>query len=188
MIVVALIGIFFAATSYMNRDVRTYQHKAERFADNIYDTIRLARNNMVIWRGVLSGATERVVTTKRVVNISATWVTTTYYYPIWGGNFGSGIESEIYRPFFDSDPLYLISDISVSSGGMNNGIIPAWDLSGATNAGITVTGTGIQLYVSGATDIRTLMITTEYLGFKRSVLIDRVSGTLELKTSGETNQ
>jgi len=48
MIVVALIGLFFAATSYMNRDVRIYQNKAERFAGYIYDQVRIARNNMVI--------------------------------------------------------------------------------------------------------------------------------------------
>ncbi len=50
MIVIALIGIFFTMTSYMTQDVRIYQNKAERLANSIYDTIRTARNNMIIGR------------------------------------------------------------------------------------------------------------------------------------------
>lgn len=188
MIVVALIGIFFAATSYMNRDVRTYQNKAERFAGYIYDQIRIARNNMVIWRWVLSG-TDRVVTTLRKVTISSTGITTSYEHPT-----GSGLEAQILPPFFESDPLYIIADIAVSSGGMTNtGYIPVWDQTGstlgATYGEITLFSTGMQLFASGATNpIRTMMITTWYAGFKRSVIVDRVTGTVEIKVSGETNQ
>lgn len=186
MIVVALIGLFFAATSYMNRDVRIYQNKAERFAGYIYDQVRIARNNMVIWRWVLSGSTDRVVTTLRKVTISSfTGITTTYEHPT-----GSGIEAQILPPFFESDPLYVIADISVSSGGMSNtGYIPAWDQTGSTYGEITLFSTGMQLFVSGAiSPIRTMMITTWYAGFKRSVIVDRVTGTVEMKVSGETNQ
>lgn len=50
MIVIALIGGFFVMTSYMTQDVRIYQNKAERLANGIYDTIRTARNNMIIGR------------------------------------------------------------------------------------------------------------------------------------------
>jgi IS1 family transposase len=50
MIVITIIGIFFTMTSYMTQDVRIYQNKAERLANSIYDTIRVARNNMIIGR------------------------------------------------------------------------------------------------------------------------------------------
>lgn len=185
MIVVALIGLFFAATSYMNRDVRIYQNKAERFAGYIYDQVRIARNNMVIWRWVLSGATDRVVTTLRKVSVSSTGITTTYEHPT-----GSGLEAQILPPFFESDPLYVIADIAVSSGGMSNtGYIPTWDQTGSTYGEITLFSTGMQLFASGATNpVRTMMITTWYAGFKRSVIVDRVTGTVEMKVSGETNQ
>ncbi|NRH20495.1 prepilin-type N-terminal cleavage/methylation domain-containing protein [Candidatus Gracilibacteria bacterium] len=185
MIVVALIGLFFAATSYMNRDVRVYQNKAERFAGYIYDQIRTARNNMVIGRGVLSGGTISIVATSRKISISNTGITSIYEHPT-----GTGMEAELLPPFFESDPLYIISDIAISSGGMTNvGTIPAWDQTGATSADIILSGTGIRLFVSGAINpIRTLMITTGYAGFKRSVLVDRVTGTVEIKVSGETNQ
>ena len=49
-IVLALIGLFVAASTYLTRDVRIYQTNAERLANTVYDTIRGARNNMVIGR------------------------------------------------------------------------------------------------------------------------------------------
>ena len=48
MIVVALIGLFFAMTSYMTQDVRINQTRTERLANKLYDQIRSARNSMII--------------------------------------------------------------------------------------------------------------------------------------------
>ncbi|MBC7498411.1 prepilin-type N-terminal cleavage/methylation domain-containing protein, partial [Candidatus Gracilibacteria bacterium] len=45
MIVIAILGVFFVAVSYMNRDVRIDQTRAERLANIVYDQIRSARNN-----------------------------------------------------------------------------------------------------------------------------------------------
>ncbi len=50
MIVLALIGLFFVMTSYMTRDVRINQTRAEKLANAVYDQIRSARNNMIIGR------------------------------------------------------------------------------------------------------------------------------------------
>lgn len=55
LIVIALIGLFFTATTYLTRDVRVDQKNAERLSNQIYDIIRNARNNMVIGRGVFTG-------------------------------------------------------------------------------------------------------------------------------------
>ncbi len=115
MIVMALMGLFFAATSYLSRDPRIYQSNAERLANSIYDTIRNARNNMIIGRGVLSGST-MVVTTERTITVSSTGIISSYLY----GTNGSGTEVFFRSPFYDKDSQYVISDISVSSGGMLN--------------------------------------------------------------------
>jgi prepilin-type N-terminal cleavage/methylation domain-containing protein len=50
MIVIAMIGLFFAMTSYMTQDVRINQTRTERLANTIYDQIRSARNSMIIGR------------------------------------------------------------------------------------------------------------------------------------------
>ena len=50
MVVIALIGLFFAMTSYMSQDVRINQTRAERLTNAVYDQIRTARNNMIIGR------------------------------------------------------------------------------------------------------------------------------------------
>ena len=59
------------AISYFTNDTRTSQLNAERLASKIYDTVRLARNNMIIGRGVFTGGS-LVVTTRRNMEISST--------------------------------------------------------------------------------------------------------------------
>ena len=49
-IVITMMGIFFAGTAYLTRDARIGQTNAERLANTLYDTIRNARNNMIIGR------------------------------------------------------------------------------------------------------------------------------------------
>jgi hypothetical protein len=46
----AIIGIFAASTMYFTKDSRIDQTKAERLANNIHDTVKNARNNMLIGR------------------------------------------------------------------------------------------------------------------------------------------
>ena len=134
MIVMALMGLFFAATSYLSRDPRIYQSNAERLANSAYDMIRNARNNMIIGRGVLSGSSTMVVTTERTITVSSTGITSSYLY----GMSGTGTEASFLSPFYDNDAQYIISDIAVSSGGMLNGLVPSWDHTGATTASIIV--------------------------------------------------
>jgi prepilin-type N-terminal cleavage/methylation domain-containing protein len=50
LVVIALIGLSLVATTYLSKDSRIYQVNAERLANNIYDTMRQARNNMIIGR------------------------------------------------------------------------------------------------------------------------------------------
>ena len=71
LIVLALIGLFAAAASYLTHDSRIAQKNATRLADNINTTFRTARSNMVLGKWVYSGST-LVTTGKRVISISST--------------------------------------------------------------------------------------------------------------------
>lgn len=180
-------GLLFAATSYLTHDPRIHQSNAERLANNVYNMVRNARNNMIIGRGVLSGTT-MVVTEQRIISISTnTGITSSF-----SGTNGTGTEVSFLIPFYDNDTHYIISDISVSSGGMLNGSVPLWDNTGATTALITVNPnadisiTAAKLWSPILTPpIRTLKVTAWYDWFEQSVLIDRVTGTIEIKRSNE---
>jgi prepilin-type N-terminal cleavage/methylation domain-containing protein len=182
MIVLALIGIFFGITMSMNKDARTYQLSAERLANAMYDIIRTARSNMIIGRGVFSGST-MVVATDRTIYLTSTGMISTYR-----NLTATGTETTFVEKYFDNDPLYRISDIAVSSGGIINGVAPLWDNTGSTissiaitianNADLSITGTGRTN--NPLSNIRTLRITASYLGFTKSILIDRITGAMEL--------
>jgi hypothetical protein len=100
----------------------------------------------------------------------------------------TGTETTLVERYFDNDPLYKISDISVSSGGIIDGVVPLWDNTGsaissiaitiANNADLSITGTGRTN--NPLSNIRTLRITASYLTFEKSILIDRITGTIEL--------
>ena len=187
MIVIVLIGIFFTMTSYMTNNTRVYQTKAERLANDIYDTIRSARNNMIIGRGVLSGST-MVVTTQRAITITSTWLITTYKY----NTTNTGTERSLVSPYYDNDIQYKITDMAISSWGILNGNVPLWDRTGSTltsigiiispNSDISMTGAGAPAIT---TPIRTIKVTAGYGGFEQSIVIDRVSGTVETRKSSE---
>ena len=50
MIVLTIIAIFVGSTAYLTKDARIDQTRAERLAININDSIKNARNNMLIGR------------------------------------------------------------------------------------------------------------------------------------------
>lgn len=117
----------------MNRDVRIDQTRAERLANTVYDQIRIARNNMIIGKGVSSGGTSSlIIADERTITLSATGITTSYAY----GSSYTGVESRLSAPFFDNDPKYAISDISVSSGSIIPGVSVTLDMTGITMATI----------------------------------------------------
>ncbi len=185
LVVIALIGLSLVATTYLSKDSRIYQVNAERLANNIYDTMRLARNNMIIGRWVFTGGT-LVVALQRDIVVTPTSIVTNYKY---AGN-NSGVESSLAVPFFDSDSRYQITDISVSSGWLTNGVVPSWDHTGATDATVSITpDSTMQISANSgwipSSAIRTLKITAWYAGMEQSVIIDRANGTIEIKKSGE---
>ncbi len=166
----------------MNRDVRIDQTRAERLANTIYDQIRTARNNTTIGRGVSSGGT-LVVANERTLVIIPTGITTNYSY----NQTSTGMETQISAPFFDGDPLYAISDISVSSGSL-----AALDMTGITSASIRMSPNSsmiISAIKGGAivsSPIRTLRLTATYGNFSRYISIDRVTGIAEVLRLVET--
>ena len=171
----------------MNRDVRIDQTRAERLANIVYDQIRTARNNMIIGRWVSSGST-LVLTTERTISLSATGVTTSYTY----GSAYTGVESRLSVPFFDNDPKYAISDISVSSGSIIPGVSATLDMTGITLATIVYRAkwdiiiAAWKAWVAISTPIRTLRIQTGYGNFSRYVTVDRVTGITEILVLAQT--
>ena len=183
MIVIALIGLFFVAISYLTRDIRIWQTNTELFANKIYDIVRNTRNDMTIGRWIFTGWT-LIATKQRDISISNTGITIAYM-----DSLGSTWSDVILpAPFFDNDSKYQITDISVSSGWVSSSGSYTWDYTGATNANITV-GTSSSLAIvtepMSPVPIRTLKITTWYAGFTRSVILDRASGTVEIRTSSD---
>lgn len=182
MVVIALIGLFLAMTSYMTQDVRIYQTRAERLANSIYDTVRTARNNMIIGRWVFSWGT-LVVTTQRTLDITSTGILTNYTY----NTTSTGTESRLVSPFFDNDPLYKITNIAASSGAIVAWALN-WDSSGTiTRASVTIApNSDITIStIPASPSIRMLKITAGYGNFEQSVIIDRVSGTVEIRKAIE---
>ena len=188
--VIAIMWIMAVAISYFANDTRASQLNAERLASKIYDTVRLARNNMIIGRGVFTGGA-LVVTNQRNLIVSSTGILITYWY---GTN--TGVELTMPAPFINNDTNFVISDISVSSGGISGGVVPEWDYTGATNATITLnpssdivisanSNLGTPIVYTAPASIRTLKITAGYKWFEESVVIDRVNGTVEIKKSTE---
>lgn len=191
MVVIALLGIFFYMIGFMTNNTGTHQTRAERLATGIFDMMRSARNNMIIGRGVFSGwvvaGSGLVVTSRREVVATKTGVLTKYWYNITG----TGIESSLVSPYYDNDPVYTITDLAISSGGIIPGAM-TWDKTGSTVSSISVifltnnqiemTGTVVPAY-SGP--IRTIKITAWYGEFEQSILVDRITGTIEQRKSGE---
>ena len=184
MIVLALIGLFFVMTSYMTSDPRINQTRTERLANTVYDQMRTARNNMIIGRWVLSGTT-LVVTTQRNITITNTGIVTSYTY----NSTSTGTETRLVTPFFDSDPLYKITNIAISSGALVPWALN-WDLTGSILTGATITikpnsDIDIVSTPTSPSPIRLLKVTLGYGNFEQSVIIDRVSGIVEIRKAIE---
>lgn len=180
-IVFALIGIMFSMVMYFAKDSRTPQIRAERFATAIYDMIRTTKSNMTIWRGVMSGSSLAVVS-ERYIAISTGAITPQYKNTSWVAVTETGVE--LRYPFFDNDKSYMIKNIAVSSGGMSTtGLVPAWDSEGLTSAKITVSPNADLSLTgsSGPSNIRTLKITAGYQAAEYSVIIDKLTGVVEMR-------
>jgi type II secretory pathway pseudopilin PulG len=95
LVVIALIWLMYAATSSFTKDSRIYQTNAERLANGVYDAVRLARNNMIIGRGVFTGGTLLVVN-QRTIALSNQWLRVIYQ----DVNNNTGTEVSLLRPFF----------------------------------------------------------------------------------------
>ena len=111
-----------------------------------------------------------------------TGILTNYTY----NNTSTGTETRLVTPFFDSDPLYKITNIAVSSGAITPGAL-SWDISGATSASI-VFNPNSDITISSnpsSSPIRTLKITVGYGSFEQSVIIDRVTGSVEIRKAIE---
>jgi hypothetical protein len=92
-------------------------------------------------------------------------------------------------PFFDNDKQYKITNIAISSGAIIPGALN-WDLSYPTLTGATITikpnsDITISSTPSSPYPIRTLKVTVGYGSFEQSVIIDRVTGSVEIRKAIE---
>ncbi len=182
MIVILLMGLFFVVTSQFSNNSNIQQTNVDRLTNNIYDSIRNARNNMLIGRWVLSGS-NLIATDRRVISISTSGISTTY-----SSITNTGTESTLIWPFFDNDSRYKISDISVSSSTMLSGQPITWNYTGVTSVQIIVsptadmTITAIKWWSGITTPISTVRITASYDGFEKSIMLNTTMGKVEVVT------
>ena len=182
MIVILIMWLFFVATSQLTHNANIQQTNVDRLTNNIYDSIRNARNNMLIGRWVLSWS-NLIATDRRIISISKSGIASTY-----GSTTNTGIESTLIWPFFDNDSRYQISDISVSSSTMLSGQPITWDYTGVTNMQITVspsadmTITASKAWSGINTPIKTVRITASYDGFEKSIMLNAPMGKVEVVT------
>ena len=175
LVVIAIIGIFAASTMYFTQDSRIDQTKAERLANSIHDTMKNARNNMLIGRWVYSGST-LYPTDRRTIRITGWGISTDYAI----NGTSTGTETNVVYPFFDNDPQYKITDISVSSGILSNGQKINWDHTGVTLADITIEPNGSMTILALkwgmpiSETINTVRVTAGYGNFTQSVMLDRL--------------
>ncbi len=182
LVVMALVWLFIVATNFLTRDVRIAQTNSEKFANTIEDTIKNARNGMVVGRWVYTWGT-LFKAEKRIVSITASGISASYQYN--GTNTGS--ESSTQWPFFDNDANYQITDISVSSGRLTDIASMQWDYTGVENTDIVmlpnwdISITAIKWgTIIPANEINSLRITAGYAGMERSVILDRFIGNTEV--------
>ena len=100
----------------------------------------------------------------------------------------TGTETRLVTPFFDSDSLYKITNIAVSSGALVPWALN-WDRTFPTLTGATITiNPNSDISISSTptfTPIRMLKVTLGYGNFEQSVIIDRVSGIVEIRKAIE---
>ncbi len=84
-----------------------------------------------------------VVATERTIYLTSTGMISTYR-----NATATGTETTFVERYFDNDPLYRISDIAVSSGGIIGGVAPAWDSSGTTLAVAITVGSNADLSIT----------------------------------------
>jgi len=112
MIVIAIFWILTSmAVGFWTNRHQVKVARSERLSNMLFDTIKGARDSMIIGRGYYTWGTYYPVQ-KRTIYIDPSSITT--YYTRFGST-QSGIENRIAVPFFDGDPLYRIGNLSVYS-------------------------------------------------------------------------
>jgi prepilin-type N-terminal cleavage/methylation domain-containing protein len=112
MIVIAILGILMSMVfDFWTNRYEVNLNRSQRLAGYLWDTIKWARDSMIIGRWVLTGGTYQAVA-KRTIYIDQSWITT-YYTPFWSSF--SWIENSLKTPFFDKDPLYRLKNFSTYS-------------------------------------------------------------------------
>lgn len=159
--ILAFIFYQFSKTSFRPQENLT---KAERLANKVASVLHEGLINVTIGRMDMT----QNATTQGIIGIS----TTTGM--IW--RYTSVLTGSITPPFYDSDPLYEIRDITWTGGRASAGAVSG------TSAYISVIVDADSVSFSGIANPTATMVTvrTRYVNMNKKVLFDRRTGRIEV--------
>ncbi len=169
MLVIAIIGIFFAATQSFTFIPQTDTEKANRMKYAVSDilrdeTLKISIGRMPINNGIISDKTTITFDTVNGIVTS---------YASWGTVFATGY---FQPPYYDGDTVYTLTGIEWWTGSTSNTV--TWTGAGKieiTQNGITFTGNTL---ITSEDIILSLLVW--YRNTTRRILFDRRTGKISL--------
>lgn len=167
MLVIAMIGIFVAATNTFNWTPQTDVEKVNRIKNAVWNLIRDENLKVSIGRMPMD---DWVVSAMTTLTIGTGWIITNYT-SSWGFLFYTG---QLRAPYFDNDAKYTINSVSWWTGSSN--ATSTWNGTGKviiTQDGITFTG---NTNITNQNII--LSIKVWYGARSRQILLDKRTGKI----------
>lgn len=184
MIIIAIISILFVAFSQFNITWNISQEKATRLAESIHDILRDAKNDMIIWKAVITWSDIKWAV-KRVVTISKNNIIVKWCHND-NDNDNDCVQEKVFEPSFDGDSEYKINSIKAFDKRIDfssktiqniNGIdIQDLNIAFSNNldgSAVDTNGNKISSYLS-------YLIEVEYKSFKRYIYWDVLTGNVTL--------
>lgn len=185
MIIIAIISILFVAFSQFNIAWNISQEKATRLAESIHDILRDAKNDMIIWKAVITWSDIKWAV-KRVVTISKNNIIVKWCHNDNDDNNDCVKEKE-FEPTFDGDSEYKINSIKAfdkridfSSKTIQD--IYEIDIQDHQDLKITFSNNldGSAVVDGSSRKISSYLIEVEYKSFKRYIYWDVLTGNVTL--------
>lgn len=188
MIVIAILGLLYAAMSSFNANSSISQQKVDNFARTVSDMIRDTQQDMLLGKinPNLTDVQSRDIVIKKTVANNSDGIKKT---AIGTTPTNTNIELEYKFPFFDGDKFYIISWIEVSSQALGNNFLNSKtvDITSQSMNWTPVTELKIDFFPGGkvkttstpiTTPILSYKITLDYKWFKKYIFWDAVLWTI----------